>query len=111
MDPIVTTKNGSVRGKLTKINSCTSKSIFSTVKFANIPYAKCPRFKKPIPVENWDGERDGTGETSYQPQINTVAQNIKCLDGAAFFDKSYADRLQNAKMQEETLHLTVRFEN
>ena len=107
MDPIVTTKNGSVRGKHTKINSCASKKIFSTVKFANIPYAKCPRFEKPVPVENWDG----TGETSYQPQINTVAQNIKNLDGASFFDQSYADRLENAKMQEETLHLTVRFEN
>ena len=111
MDAIVSTKNGSVRGKLAKINSCTSKRNFSTVKFANIPYAKCPRFEKPVPVENWDGERDGTGETSYQPQINTVAQNIKSLDGASFFDQSYTDRLQNAKMQEEYLHLTVRFEN
>ena len=76
-----------------------------------MPYAKCARFEKPVPVENWDGERDGTGETSYQPQINTVAQNIKSLDGASFFDQSYADRFENAKMQEEYLHLTVRFEN
>ncbi|KAK4885067.1 hypothetical protein RN001_001338 [Aquatica leii] len=58
-DPIVTVKNGKLRGKLSK--NYDGGTFYS---FQGIPYAKPPlgslRFKAPLPAESWDGIRNAT---------------------------------------------------
>ncbi|KAK4885073.1 hypothetical protein RN001_001344 [Aquatica leii] len=81
-DPIVTIKNGKLRGKIAQ--NYDGDEFYS---FQGIPYAKPPvgplRFKPPVPSESWEGIKDATKEgnecISYNIVFNITSGSEDCL--------------------------------
>ncbi|KAF5299080.1 hypothetical protein FQR65_LT09438 [Abscondita terminalis] len=81
-DPVVTVKNGKLRGKVA--NNYDGDEYYS---FQGIPYAKPPigplRFRPPVPSESWNGVKDATeiGDdcVAFYPIINRSTGAEDCL--------------------------------
>ncbi|KAK4885072.1 hypothetical protein RN001_001343 [Aquatica leii] len=81
-DPIVSIKNGKLRGKVEK--NYDGNEFYS---FQGIPYAKPPigplRFKPPVPSESWKGIKNVTKEgnisISYNAILKTASGSEDCL--------------------------------
>ncbi|KAK4885068.1 hypothetical protein RN001_001339 [Aquatica leii] len=81
-DPVVTVKNGKLRGKTAK--NYDGEEYYS---FQGIPYAKPPigslRFKPPVPSQSWEGIRDATKEENdcifYDVVLKKISGSEDCL--------------------------------
>lgn len=83
-EPLVTVKQGQLRGK--KEQDYHGGTFY---RFSGIPYAKAPigelRFKAPQPAESWEGVRDATKEGAECPSLNLyfgyyVGNEDNCLN-------------------------------
>uniref|UniRef100_V5G2A7 Carboxylic ester hydrolase n=1 Tax=Anoplophora glabripennis TaxID=217634 RepID=V5G2A7_ANOGL len=83
-EPLVTVKQGQLRGK--KEQDYHGGTFY---RFSGIPYAKAPvgelRFKAPQPAESWEGVKDATKEGAECPSLNLyfgyyVGNEDNCLN-------------------------------
>ncbi|XP_066288361.1 carboxylesterase 5A-like [Branchiostoma lanceolatum] len=95
--PIVTTKNGKLRGTATVSTDLPDKPVYS---FLGVPYATPPegelRFQAPRPAQPWSDERDAT---RYGPHC---AQDIDLL-----FSKFYPVKPPHNITSEDCLYLNI----
>ena len=104
--PTVEISAGKISGK------CCNTSPASKVVYAynNIPFAEYERFEKPRKYQSWNGVRDGTGITEFQPQISSYhAPHMKAWQPLMPFSKENLVESASAinSASEGTLYLSV----